>query len=138
MFRNMMHILDSLGISDQMDQSVKEEFGNMQSMMSGFPLVSVQRDQDQITVLVEMPGVKKEDLTIELDGRELTISGKRTRPIEPMFPLGKWKGGTDFSRVVKLPCKVNQDDVKASYQDGILELKLERSLEDKTKTIKID
>lgn len=138
MFRNMMHILDSFGFSNQIDQSVKEELGNMQSMMSGFPLVSVQREQDQITVLAEMPGVKKEDLNIELDGRELTISGKRNRPIEPMFPMGKWKGGSDFSRIVRLPYKVNQDDIKANYQDGILELKLERSSEDKTKTIKID
>lgn len=138
MFRNMMHFLDSLGFSNQMDQTVKEEFGNMQSMMSGFPLVSVKRDHDQVTVTAEMPGVKKEDLNIELDGRELTLSGKRDRPIEPMFPMGKWKGGTDFSRVVRLPFSVEQEQIKASYQDGILEIKLERSSDDKTKTIKID
>lgn len=85
------------------------------------------RDGDERVIRVELPGIDPDrDVEITIDGDVLTIRGERRLHREDAdeesfrseFTYGS------FVRRVRVPSTTGQDDVKASYQDGILEVRL--------------
>jgi len=78
------------------------------------PLVEVNEEGDQIVVIAEMPGVRKEDIEINATNRSLTIS---TEKIEI---------GRKYYKEIELPDAINSDYAKARYTNGILEIKLKK------------
>jgi len=69
------------------------------------PLIDVIEGRDQISVVAEVPGVEKDEIDIECDGKELVI-----------------KGGDTYYKKLTLPAEVDPKDAKASYKNGILEV----------------
>lgn len=87
------------------------------------PAVESFRRENEIVLLMELPGVDPEKVTIDLSGQTLTISGEKgalTETQEGHFlseiPRGR------FNRSFKLPPSVKGDDVKASFNNGVLEI----------------
>jgi HSP20 family protein len=73
--------------------------------------------------LLDVPGLKRPDIEITLREQNLVISGERRAEEnkgEEGFRAERFYGG--FQRTVKLPAQVEPNNVKASYQDGILNL----------------
>ena len=106
----------------------------------GQPRVNLEEDDDTLIVTAEIPGLRKEDLHIDLDGRQLTIYGQKEESIEK-----KSKGRAHFSelrfgaftRVLTLPCEVDRDKVKAKYRRGVLKLTLPKTEEAKARRIEV-
>lgn len=72
---------------------------------------------------VDLPGLKKEDIKIEVQERALTISGERKREDKShknVQQMEKYYGL--FARSYTLPTLVDEDKIQAHYQDGVLEL----------------
>jgi len=105
-----------------------------------FPLVNVYDDKDTITVTAEMPGLTKEQVNITFSEGTLTLSGKREVPVKlkEMGVLRKERAEGDFEKTLRIPTKINQDQIRASFKDGILTVSMAKADEAKPKTIAIE
>lgn len=99
------------------------------------PTLDIYQDVEQVTVKVELAGMKKEDFEIALEDGALTISGKREAGGREGFRNERFSGS--FSRTVALPAPVKSDDVRAAYEDGILTVVLHKADEAKPRKITI-
>ncbi|KAA0002717.1 MAG: Hsp20/alpha crystallin family protein [Thermoplasmata archaeon] len=97
-----------------------EEFGNVPSMpgmprqMIGArePLVDVIEGDKVVTITAEVPGVSKEDIDLEITEDTVTIKVD--------------KDERKYYKEVALPCEVDTDSAKASYQNGVLDIELKK------------
>jgi HSP20 family protein len=110
--------------------------------LTWFPEIDVfERDQRLVT-RIDLPGLKKEDLKIEVTEQLLTISGERRREFEDrkehVYRCEREYGR--FVRTVPLPQGVAIDDVKATFLDGVLEvtMPLPAQLATPTRAIRIE
>ncbi|MDP9291526.1 MAG: Hsp20/alpha crystallin family protein [Verrucomicrobiota bacterium] len=109
-------------------------------LFSGWsPALDVFQDKDNVTVKVEVPGMKKEDINIALHDGTLTVSGERKFEEQSgqgeNFRSERFFG--KFHRSVTLPSAVDSAKVKAAYKDGILTVTLPKSEEAKPKQIEV-
>jgi len=91
-----------------------------------FPKVDVVQRADRLITRVDLPGMKKEDVSVEVVDGLLTLSGERKRESEEkkeqMFRIEREYGS--FYRTVPLPEGVKADDIKATFADGVLEVSM--------------
>lgn len=107
------------------------------SRVTGFtPLLDVRETEDEYFVMVDLPGVKSEDVTIEYNDQVLTISGSRV-PVETGESQLVERPYGSFVRSLTLPKGVDGDQIKADYQNGVLELHIPKPAEIKPKKIAI-
>ena len=103
------------------------------------PALDVHDEKDSFLVRVELPGIKKDDITVSLDKGVLTINGERKDEHEKKegeaFRSERFFGR--FQRSVSLPLPVDASKVKASYQDGVLSIELPKAEEAKPRQIAV-
>jgi HSP20 family protein len=93
------------------------------------PPVDVTENKEEVVVVAELPGVKKEDVKISLEKGLLTIGGKRggeTLAGDARGLLREQQKGA-FSRTVRLPYEVNAAGVTAELSDGLLRIVLPKA-----------
>jgi HSP20 family protein len=91
-------------------------------------------DKDHYYVRLEVPGVKREDLHVEMGDAVLTIKGER----KLFTGEGQDEQRLSFERSLSLPTQVQGDQVSASYQDGILTVTLPKREEAKPRRVAIE
>ncbi|MFZ0241152.1 MAG: Hsp20/alpha crystallin family protein [Desulfobacterales bacterium] len=106
------------------------------------PAVDIYEGEAAVVLKAELPGIKKEDVTVEVKDNVLTITGERTADVEvreERYYRRERTYGT-FSRSFNLPYAVNPDKIKARFKDGVLEIELPKPEEEKPKqiTVKVD
>lgn len=107
------------------------------SPVTGFtPALDVRETEDEYLVLADLPGVKSEDVTIEVDGQVLTLSGSRVPAETGQSQLLERPYGS-FVRNLTLPKGVDSDSIVADYTDGVLTLHIPKPAEQKPKKIAI-
>ncbi len=91
--------------------------------------LEVTEKDDAITVRAETPGFTEKDLEVSLDGRRLTITGKRESKEErkEKNTIYTDRCSNQIMRVIDLPAEVNADKVEATIKNGMLELKLPKA-----------
>jgi len=103
------------------------------------PALDVYDDKENFVVKVELPGMKKEDISLSLHDGMLTISGERAHERKndsgETFRSERYFG--KFQRSVALPALVDASKVTASYKDGILTVDLPKSEDAKPKQIEV-
>jgi HSP20 family protein len=103
------------------------------------PALDLYESGDHFVVVVELPGMRKEDIEISLHDGALTISGERKREKssngETAQRTERYVG--TFRRSVALPSRVDPSKVSATYQDGILKVTLPKTEEAKPKQIQV-
>jgi HSP20 family protein len=105
--------------------------------VTGFmPALDVRETEDDYLVMVDLPGVKPEDVTIEVNEQLLTISGSRV-PVETGEAQLVERPYGSFVRTLTLPKGVDSDSIAANYQHGVLELRIPKPAEQKPKKIAI-
>ena len=97
--------------------------------------VNLSEDDDAYYVSAEYPGVKKEDIKIELDNNVLTLSISAEN--ENIRYLRKERQFASVERQFRLPRLVDTAKVKADYTDGVLNIRLEKAEPAKPKQIEI-
>ena len=88
------------------------------------PKIDVFERDNRLVTRVDLPGMKKEDVSVEVTDGHLTLSGERKRETEEKkenFYRSEREYGS-FYRAVPLPQGVKLEDVKASFSDGVLEV----------------
>lgn len=114
-----------------------------QSAMQSLPAVNVVEHADGYRVEVAAPGLKKEDFKINLNHNNLTISAYREEKSEQPPSNGENAGQeryarrefsyTSFQRTFMLPNSVEAEQIKASYEDGVLKIEIPKREEAKVK-----
>jgi HSP20 family protein len=103
------------------------------------PALDIHEDGEKITVNVEAAGLKKEDFDISLEDDTLTVSGERKNETETRegtsFRSERFYGR--FSRKVRLSTPVKADEVKATYENGVISIVLPRAEEAKPRKISV-
>ena len=102
------------------------------------PALDLYESSDNVVAVVELPGMRKEDIDISLHDGTLTISGERKREStgdEKTQRTERYVG--TFRRSIALPTRVNAGTVSETYQDGILKVVLPKAEEAKPKQIKV-
>src|SRR5256714_9856951 len=103
------------------------------------PAVDVYEDEHKVTLKLEIPGIKQEDVDVRLENNTLTVRGERkfeTEEKEENFHRIERRYGS-FSRSFTLPNSVDPENVKADYRDGVLNIELAKRAEAKPKQIKV-
>jgi len=104
------------------------------------PVVDIYETKDDLVLNFELSGVREKDVSLSITGDLLTVRGER--PFNQASKGESYHHGErvygKFERTVQLPLPVQADKVKATYRDGVLEVKLPKAEEVKPKEIKID
>jgi HSP20 family molecular chaperone IbpA len=92
------------------------------------PAADLYETSEGLVLRLEIPGADREDLGIDLAGQELVIRGQRrpTPPVNTSRVLHYEITYGSFERSFHIPIPVNPEGVKASYEHGILEVRLPR------------
>ena len=105
--------------------------------VTGFtPLVDVHETEEEYLVKVDLPGVKADDVNVEVNDNVLSISGSRAADEAGQAQLVERPYGS-FVRTLSLPQGVDSDSIEAGFQDGVLELRIPKPAEQKPKKISI-
>ena len=103
------------------------------------PALDLYQSNDNVVAVIELPGMRKEDIEISLHDGTLTISGERKREskgnAEKAERTERYIGR--FRRSIALPTRVDAGKVSATYQDGILTVTLPKAEEVKPKQIQV-
>jgi HSP20 family protein len=104
------------------------------------PPIDVYETREDLVVAIELPGVREKDIHLAMTGDVLSLRGQRgsagEAPEESYHRIERWSG--TFERHVQLPIPVQADKIRASYRDGILEVRLPKLDEVKPREIKIE
>jgi|TARA_B100001248_G_C27273239_1_gene404110 HSP20 family protein len=107
-----------------------DDFGmNFLNRSHSVPSVNSLENNDSFEIDLAVPGMKKEDFTIELNDKVLVISSETSNTIEnDKMRLNEFNFSS-FQRSFRVPDSVDQDKIKANYKNGILKIKLPKRKE---------
>ncbi|BAZ31777.1 heat shock protein Hsp20 [Cylindrospermum sp. NIES-4074] len=133
-FNNLQRQIDRLFEDVRVPDEVSER-GSVR-----VPAAELQETQEAIHLKLELPGIESKDLDIQVTENSVYVSGERKIEaksevkgvIKSEFYYGK------FERVIPLPARVQNANVKAEYKDGILNLTLPKVEQEKHKVVKIN
>jgi len=133
----MLHLLDELRFNnpwrdlDRLSSEVGRFLPRAQASVSPYRRpVNIFTNENGIKVLLSIPGWKAEWLNLSVVGQKLLLKGETVAETEG--------GATEkLNRVVNLPFRVQDDEVEASYKNGILTVDMVRCELDKPKKIEI-
>jgi len=138
-FRELAELQDRINRIFE-DRMTRTERGEPVSTRAWTPPVDIYEDEDQLVVRAELPGVKREDIDIQITDDTLVISGERK------FEEGDGKRNYlrveraygPFHRTFSIGVPVRASRVKASYKDGILEVVIPKAEETRPKRVQVE
>jgi HSP20 family protein len=126
---------------DRICTRVCDEFGIPLLLETGaeIPSIDLSETEDSIILKAEVPDINPEDLDISITDDTLSIKG------ETKQELVEERGGYQrtehrygaFSRSLQLPCRINIDDVKATYKKGILNIVMPKCKPEQAREVKV-
>jgi HSP20 family protein len=123
-------------LTDQLFRGWRGEAGEMQTFA---PAVDIYEDENMITVQAQLPGVKVEDVHIDVENNVLTISGERKLEREEKregYHRIESSYGS-FTRSFVLPESADEEKVEASLSDGVLDVRIPKRPEAAPKRIEV-
>ena len=101
--------------------------GTMRGGLDVFvPAVEVHQQNNEFVVRADLPGLKKEDVNVDITDDEVTISGER-RQEQETTERGVYRSERSygsFTRAIRLPEGAMTDQAKATFKDGVLEVRM--------------
>jgi len=130
----------------EMDRLFSQYFGRIRgpeeeglAVAAWSPAVDIYETDEKLVLKVELPGLKKEDIDIQVRDNTLTLKGEKKfekEVKEENYHRTERAYGT-FQRSFTLPSTIKQEGIEAIFKDGILEISLPKAEEAKPKQIKI-
>jgi len=109
------------------------------SEFSWNPVVDVSETNDEVVVKAEMPGMSKDDIDISVEDNQLILSGEKKQEQEEKeadyYRVERSYGS--FRRIFTLPARVDVGKVQASYQNGVLTVRVPKAEAAKARKIEI-
>ena len=131
-------------IEEEMEELMQQFWGREGGWLTtngGFlPTVDLVETEGQFEVTVDLPGLKPEEVTVELKSGELWISGKREEEKEEegktYHRVERSQG--EFRRVLPLPESIDEEKINAHFENGVLKVVVPKSEEVKSKRIEVE
>jgi HSP20 family protein len=137
-FRNMLEEIDRM--RQNMDRWLGDRESVLPTLRSGvFPLVNLTENKDAFFIRAELPGVEKDDLTIQAAANSVSVSGERKIPKEEegaRYHRREREAGK-FSRMITLGSEIQPDKVEATLKNGILTITVPKAEIAKPKQITV-
>jgi HSP20 family protein len=136
---------DGLGrIQSRINEFFEEAFGRARAFPTSvasawYPPVDILESRDSYLIRAELPGMKKEDINLEFRDGAITLSGERKFE-EPAVGVEYHRAERvtgKFLRSFDLPQGIKEEDMRATYRDGILEIHVPKADEARAKQIAI-
>jgi HSP20 family protein len=126
--QNWTSLSDVGQLNERMRRMLEQTFGGMLDEPAGWiPAVDVEETEDAYVLEAEVPGVKREDVNIEVSGNELAITGEiKEREREGILRRRTRRVG-QFEFRVSLPGEVNPEGVDAKLNDGVLTVRVPKA-----------
>lgn len=119
----------------------KEMINNFAGLMGedkSFPRADVYQTAQEFFILIDLPGVRKEDVLIQVVGDRLEVKGSVHNPYHGFQTLSAERFTGNFQRTIQLPDYIDHAHYTAKFNDGLLEIRLPRAAESPVKTLHID
>lgn len=139
-FRDMYSLQQRMNALMQQTFPQKQESDSLLATTDFVPAAEIYEDEHHLTLKLDTPGIKQEDLDVKVENNTLTIRGERKFDKEEKqenFHRVEHHYGT-FYRAFTLPATVDASKVKADYENGVLKLQFDKREEAKPKQIKIN
>ena len=132
---------EMMTLREAMDRLFDDAFTHPLSLRDGWsvPAIDMFQTENEIVVKVALPGIKPEDVQINITGDVLHIKGEmryKDEKKEKSWHIREQRMGA-FERAVALPTEVVTDQAKAEFENGVLAITLPKAEEVKPKTINI-
>ena len=111
--------------------------GNGKSVTGFTPALDIRETEEGYWLLFDLPGVKPEDVSIEVNDQMLTVSGTRVPSAEPGKAQQIERPFGSFVRNLTLPKGVDSDSISADYTHGVLTVNVPKPATAKPKKISI-
>jgi HSP20 family protein len=140
--------LEGVAVLQNRLNSIFSDFANPdseirnESLSAGnfIPPVDIYEDQNRLVLTLEVAGIPRQDLEINIEGQTLTIKGERKLPQdakEENFHRIERRYGS-FVRTFTLPSTVDAGSVRADYENGVLSIELPKKEAAKPQQVKIE
>lgn len=137
---------DMITLRDRMDRLFDDSLARLRggeedfSISTWSPVVDIYETSDALVIKAEIPGIKKEDISVEVKDNTLSLKGERKfeKDVNEENYHRMERSYGSFCRVFSLPTTVEQDKVKASFKDGVLEITLPKLEKEKPKQVTVD
>ena len=106
---------------------------------SKYPAAELTTTEEALILKLEVPGISLEDINIEATAKSISISGERKSTVateDAENTRSEFRSG-GFARVIPLPARIQNTQVKAEYKDGILHLTLPKAEAERNKVVKV-
>ena len=135
--RNMFNIFDE--VEQMMHQTFGNSLENGSSRLSYSPLMNVSETESDYLVIMDLPGVEKKDIEVNLSNGTLTVSGERKISEKSDENNRIWHETTygKFSRSFELTSEILEDKIKGKFKDGVLNVTIPKAEEVKCAVKKI-
>ena len=124
------------------DRFFDVESWNDRASMNFSPSVDVVENENEIMLHIDLPGMKREDVSVKLENGTLTVSGERTAVSETGDKTSNYhimeRSHGKFVRSFSVPESVDADNVRAQLTDGVLNVALPKLAKAKPRTVDID
>lgn len=104
------------------------------------PAVELQETPEAINLKLEVPGLEAKDLDVQVTAESVVVSGERkseTQTEEKGMFRSEFQYGK-FQRLIPMPARIDNQNVKAEYKDGVLTLTLPKVQDEKTKVVRVN
>ncbi len=117
-----------------------KDFEDEVSMSTWRPVVDIFDTDNAIVIKAELPGIKKNDVSVDVKDNVLTIKGERslTKEIKEENYYRKERSFGKFQRSFTLPEAIDPAGIKANFKNGVLEIEVPKAEEKKPKQISIN
>lgn len=130
--------IDANDVFEDFDRMVESVLKPVQSNLNGYaPSCDISETEDHFMLSFDVPGVKNEDIKIEVKGNSLVVSGERRREVKDKTTLRHEKHYGKFERTFELPNSINAEKIEAHFENGVLNVALPKAQAEKSRTIQI-
>jgi len=136
----MLSVWDPFADLNRVQREIEKNFFGPRNRPADFaPAVDVHEDEDSLVLRAELPGVKQEDIDIQVDGNVLTLKGERRlegdQQTRRYHRIERSYGS--FVRQFQVPTNIDGTAIDAQLSDGILTLRLPKKAELKARKIEV-
>jgi HSP20 family protein len=133
---------DFMSLHEAMDRLFNESVVPSQGTDNGsiaLP-VNVREEKDGYVITAALPGVRPEDVQIEATSNAITISGETSdeREVDEGEYVRRERRFGRFFRMLELPVEINADGAEASFENGVLTLRVPKSEATKPKQVRVN
>ena len=138
-FRNVAALQDRINRIFDESFSRTADLDDDISMSAWKPSVDIYETDEAIILKAELPGIKKEDVSVEVKDNVLTLKGERAeeKEIKEKNYYRKERAFGTFNRAFNLQHRIQPDKIKARFKDGILKIEIPKPVEEKPKQITV-